>query len=246
METTVLFRKQRVCLQNGILPKTVAVKEAWQYALSKVEPVPCGSEYLSFSFVYAELRCDQCFQYHSVPRIVIGDQDYLKRLRYGNDYMQFQFIVSFAYLVQHICHIQQKSVKRGVVSKDNMPFLQVITYEKSAVIPSDLLTVPRECKTIVGIFHSRDHYAIAHIDHGKSRTITIYDGLYWELTTWMDNLVQLLKKCRLVEMNVLSFEVVADSPTKLIVPGHRRGKEMVNGLIIIIDRVTWRVIRGDF
>ena len=128
-------------------PKTVSVKEAWKYALSKVDSVPCGSDYLSFSFVYAELRCDQCFQYHSVPRIVIGDQDYLKRLCYGNDYMQYQFIVSFAYLVQHICHIEQKCVKRGVplvVSKGNMPFLQVITYEKAIVIPSDLLTaLPR-------------------------------------------------------------------------------------------------------
>jgi hypothetical protein len=104
-------------------PKTVSVKEACQYALSKVESVPCGLEYLSFSFIYAELRCDQCFQYHSVPRIVIGDQDYLKRLRYGIDYMQYQFIVSFAYLVQHICHIQQISVKRGLChfSSKNIP-----------------------------------------------------------------------------------------------------------------------------
>jgi hypothetical protein len=70
-------------------PKTVSVEEAWQYALSKVKPVPSGSDYLSYSFVYAELRCDQCFQYHSVPRIVIGDQDYLKRLRHSNDYTQF-------------------------------------------------------------------------------------------------------------------------------------------------------------
>jgi hypothetical protein len=134
-------------------PKAVSVKEAWQYAMSKVKSVPCGSKYLSFSFIYAELRCDQCFQHHFLPRIVIGDQDYLKKLRYGSDYMQYQFIVSFAYLVQHICRIQQqKSVKRGV-PKGNMPFLQVITYEKATVIPSDLLTVPCLCKTIVGIFH---------------------------------------------------------------------------------------------
>jgi hypothetical protein len=123
--------------------KAVSVKEAWQYTLSKIEAVPCGSggsEYISFSFVYAELRCDQCYQHHSVPRIVIGDQDYLKRLRYGSDYMQYQFIVLFAYLVQHICHIEQKSVKRGVVLNGDMPFLpQVITYEKATVIPSDLL-----------------------------------------------------------------------------------------------------------
>jgi hypothetical protein len=28
--------------------------------------------------------------------------------------------------------------------------------------------------------------------------------------------------------------------------GHRRGKDMVNGLTIIIERVKWRVIRGEF
>ncbi len=59
-------------------PKTISVKEAWQYALSKVESVPCGSDYILFSFVYAELRCDQCLHQHCVPRIVIGNQDYLK------------------------------------------------------------------------------------------------------------------------------------------------------------------------
>jgi hypothetical protein len=50
----------------------------------------------------------------------------------------------------------------------------------------------------------------------------------------------------LVDLNAVSIEVIGDSPTKLIAPGHRRGKEMVNGLIIIIEQVTWRVIRGDF
>ena len=256
METTVLFLQSEGMLKEwhpskNKSPKTVSVKEAWQYALSKVESVPCGSDYILFSFVYAELRCDQCLHQHSSPRIVIGDEDYLKRLRYGNDYMQYQFIVSFAYLVQHICHIEQKCVsKRGVsldkVSTGNMPFLQVNTYEKQVVIPTDLLTVPRLCKTIVGVFHSRDHYAIAHIDHCKSRTITIYDGLFWPLSTWMDNITQILKKCRLVDLNVVSIEVIDDSPTKYIVPGHRRGKEMVNGLTIIIERVKWRVIRGEF
>jgi hypothetical protein len=57
----------------------------------------------------------------------------------------------------------------------------------------------------------------------------------------MDNIAQLFKKCRLVDLNV-----VGDSPTKFIVPGHRCGKEMVNGLTIIIEWVKWRVIHGDF
>ena len=174
-----------------ISPKAVTVEDAWLYGLTKIEPVPSGRDYVSYSFVFADLNCDQCSQYHALPRIVIGDRDYLKMLRYSNDYMQYQFILSFAYLVAHVSHIEPKSGRCGRVSKGHMPFLLVITYEKQTVIETDLLTVPHLCKTIVGIFHSRDHYAIAEVDFFKSRTVTIYDGLYWPLLMWMGNITQL-------------------------------------------------------
>ncbi len=58
--------------------------------------------------------------------------------------------------------------------------------------------------------------------------------------------MQLLMKCRLVDLNVLAYECIPDLPTKTIIPGHRRGKEMVNGVAIIIDWVKWRLIGGDF
>ena len=133
-----------------ISPKAVTVEEAWRYGLTTILPVCQGKDYVSYSFVLADLHCDQCScsQYHLSPRIVIGDKDYLKRIRYSNNYMQYQFILSFAYLVAHVSHIEPKS---------DLPFLQVIAYEKASVIESDLVTVPHLCKTIVGIFHSSDH-----------------------------------------------------------------------------------------
>ena len=161
--------------------------------------------------------------------------------------MQYQFICSFAYLLAHVSHIEAKSSRRGPVFKrGDMPFLQVITYEKQSVIDTDLVTVPHLCKTIVGIFHSHNHYAIAEVDHIKSRIVTIYDGLYWPLSTWTDNITHLLKKCRLIDLDVLGIECIPDLASKFIIPGHRRGKEMVNGITIIINRVKWRVVRGDF
>jgi hypothetical protein len=205
-------------------PKAVTVEEAWLYGLTKIEPVPSGKDYVSYCFVFADLNCDQCSrsQYHALPRIVISRRDYLKMLRYSNNYMQYQFVLSFAYLVAHVSHVEPKSGRCGQVSKGHMPFLQVITYEKKTVIETDLLTVPCMCKTIAGIFHSRDHYAIAEVDHFKSRIVTI-DGLYW--------------KCRLIDLNVLGIECIPDLPSKLIIPGHQRGKEMVNGITIVINRV---------
>ena len=222
-----------------ISPKAVTVEEAWRHGLTTILPVRQGRDYVSYSFVLADLNCDQCScsQYHRSPRIVIGDKDYLKRIRYSNDYMQYQFILSFAYLVAHVSHIEPKS---------DLPFLQVIAYEKASVLESDLVTVPCLCKTIVGIFHSSDHYGIAEVDHLKSRIVTIYDGLYWPLSTWMDNITQLLKKCRLIDLDVLGIECIPDLPSLLIIPGHRRGKEVVNGMTLVINRVKWRVVRGVF
>ncbi len=144
--------------------------------------------------------------------------------------MQYQFILSFAYLLAHVSHIEPKS---------DLPFLQVIAYEKASVLESDLVTVPYMCKTIVGIFHSSDHYGIAEVDHLKLRIVTIYDGLYWPLSTWMDNITQLLKKCRLIDLDVLGIECIPDLPSKWIIPGHRCGKEMVNGMTLVINRVKW-------
>ncbi len=234
------------CPPKKMSPKAVTVEDAWLYSLTKIEPVPSGRDFVSYSFVFADLNCDQCSQYHALPSIVIGDREYLKMLRYSNNYLKYQFILSFAYLVAHVSHIEQKSSRRGLVSKGHMPFLQVITCEKQRVVETNLLTVPRLCKTIVGIFHSNNHYAIAEVDHCNSRSITIYDGLYWPLSTWMDNITQLLKKCRLIDLDVLGIECIPNLPSKWIIPGHRRGKEMVNGITIMINRVKWKVVRGDF
>ncbi len=134
-----------------------------------VEHVPSGLDFVSYSFVFVHLNCNQCWTYHALHWVVIGDKDYLKMLRYSNEYVQFQLILSFAYLVAHISHIEQKIFKHGAVSKGHMPFLQMIPYKRQNLIPSNLFTVPCLCKTIVGIFHSHDHYAIAHIDHSKSK-----------------------------------------------------------------------------
>ena len=94
-----------------ISPKAVTVEEAWRHGLTTILPVRQGRDYVSYSFVLADLNCDQCScsQYHLSPRIVIGDKDYLKRICYSNDYMQYQFILSFAYLVAHVSHIEPKS-----------------------------------------------------------------------------------------------------------------------------------------
>ncbi len=59
-------------------------------------------------------------------------------------------------------------------------------------------------------------------------------------------MIQLLKKCNLIDFETLCYELVADPKSKLIFPGYRRGKDVVNGYTIIINGVKWRLIRGTF
>jgi hypothetical protein len=78
------------------------------------------------------------------------------------------------------------------------------------------------------------------------KTITIYDGLFYDLSVWQKNVVQLLMKCSLMDLEKLGIELVADPKLKLVVPGHHHGKDMVNGYTIIINSVKWRLIQGTF
>ena len=178
---------------------------------------------------------------------MIGDIDYLKMICYGTHYVQFEFILSFVYLIAHMRHNEQMmSMKCASSSKGQLPFLQVITYERQRLVETDLLTVPQMYKKIVGVFHFGDHYAIAEIDHSKSWTITIFDNLFWDLLWWQKKLVQLLMKCRLIDLDTEAIKLIPDPSSKWIVPGHHHGNDMVNGFSIIINRVMWRLIRGAF
>jgi len=169
---------------------------------------------------------------------VIGDTAYVKFMKYGNSWFQFEFILSFVYLVAHLSHIE--------ASYAPPPFLQVITYQSQKLLKSDVVTLPRAHNTIVGVFHSSSHYAIAEVDHCQLRTITIFHGLFYDLSEWHNNVIQLLKKCNLMDLDTLCYEIVKDPKSKLIIPGHRRGKDVVNGSTIFINGVKWRLIRGTF
>ena len=53
------------------------------------------------------------------------------------------------------------------------------------------------------------------------------------------------------DLNLIDFDAVAgdlipDPMSKLICPGHRRGKDVVNGFDLVVDSVKWRLIRGNF
>ena len=211
---------------------SLTVADAWKFG------VTYNNNSDRFTYISADLHCDTCGVYQALPRIVIGDSAYVKFMKYGEKYFEFEFILSFVYLVTHLSHIE--------ASYAPPPFLQVLTYESQRLVKDDVLTVPRMHNTIVGVFHSGSHYAIAEVDHCKLHTITIYDGLFYDLSEWQKNVIQLLMKCNLIDLETLGIDLIADPKSKLIVPGHRHGIDVVNGYTIVANGVKWRLIRGTF
>ena len=211
---------------------TLTVAESWDLGITH------SNDTDDCNFVDAQLHCETCGYYQALPRIAINDSKYMKRMKYCQDYFRFEFILSFAYLVAHVSHLDN-------ASNAQLPLLQVITYENQRLVKDDVIPVPRGHKTIAGIFHSSLHYPIAEVEI-KSRTITIYDGLFYELSSWYNNVVQLLKKCDLIDFETLGVDLIPDPKSKLIFEGHRRGKDVVNGYDLVINSVKWRLIRGTF
>ncbi len=175
---------------------TLTVADAWKFG------VTYNNDSDNYTFVSAEFHCDTCGVDHALPRIVIGDSAYVKFMLYGKKYFEFEFILSFVYLVAHLSHIE--------ASYAEPPFLQVITYESQRLVKDDVITVPCVHNTIVGVFRTGCHYAIAEVDHCNLRTITIYDGLFYDLSEWQKNVIQLLKKCNLIDFETLRIELVPD------------------------------------
>ena len=227
----MLSKHRALTTTKGKKP-TLTVAESWTLGITH------SNDTDDCNYVDAHLHCETCGYYQALPRLAINDSKYMRRMKYSQDYYPFEFILSFAYLVAHVSHLDN-------ASNADLPFLQVITYENQRLVKDDVIPVPRGHKTIAGIFHTSLHYAIAEVEL-KSRSITIYDGLFYDLSSWYNNVVQLLKKCDLIDFETLGVELIPDQKSKLIFEGHRRGKDVVNGYDLIINSVKWRLIRGTF
>jgi hypothetical protein len=89
---------------------SLTVADAWKFG------VTYNNDSDSFTFVSADLHCDTCGVYQALPCIMIGDSAYVKFMKYGKKYFEFEFILSFVYLVAHLSHIE--------ASYAQPPFLQ--------------------------------------------------------------------------------------------------------------------------
>jgi hypothetical protein len=95
--------------------------------------------------------------------------------------------------------------------------------------------------------HTKLHYVVMEITI-DTKTIKIFDGLYWPLLDWKDHVIRAIRKCMLVDPFVVpsSAQFNADTAVYEIVGCSRKPKKCVKGYDIILAMQKWQLERGYF
>ncbi|KAK1733577.1 hypothetical protein QTG54_015750 [Skeletonema marinoi] len=148
------------------------------------------SRLTSYEFIYPTLECDCCLLGNSL--ISVGDETYLRDCTTTNRWYESDFLSSFGALVAHRYHSYGQN---GIT-------LQFITcsYPNETVDVSQCSTLASTTQRVVSVFHGDDHYVVADIDVSK-RVCTISDGLKFSLRTWTKHIMNVLKRCKLMDLD---------------------------------------------
>ena len=145
-----------------------------------------------YNFVYPSLLCNCCCWQGSCL-IPIGDESYQNDCENTQRWWDTDFISGFAALIAHEAHVHGHL--RGC-----QPRTQLIHCPFPRTFPDK-----QECKEldpsidrIVSVLHSVDHYCVieANLFH---HVIKIYDGPRCSLKNWTNHIVNILKRCKLVD-----------------------------------------------
>ena len=141
----------------------------------------------TFNFVFATLLCDCCFLGSSA--LWFGDGDYLNQLCHTKREFETDFIGTFCDLVAHTAHDLD---------------IQVVHCQNpgQALQQDECQQLHVGAKTVVSVLHGIGHFSVLELTLGM-RSIMIYDGLNYSLTTWFKHVFYILKRCQLIPIETV-------------------------------------------
>ncbi len=84
----------------------------------------------------------------------------------------------------------------------DIPALLHITYPRQQLQPGEYKSLPLHVNCVVGVLHNKDHYVVMEIIISDKRVIS-YNGLLRPLLRWKEQIVNGMKRCMLVDLNVI-------------------------------------------
>jgi hypothetical protein len=119
-----------------------------------------------------------------------------------------------------------------------------VTYPKQTLAQEQCKALPPEYTKVVALIHEGDHYAVLEIDT-TNKKVLVFDGLYQELTRWLEYMYSSMKHCKLCALDVVPLSH-PDPPTQVKRAWDRNHKVSIEGITLTIGSSPWRYERGHF
>lgn len=149
-----------------------------------------------YQFVYPTLSCCCCC-FSGSNLVPVGDEAYMDDCENTNRWWDNDHISSFTSLVAHEQHIDAHL-------RSDVPKTQLIhcVTPSATLEESECRELERGIERVVSILHDVDHFATVEISIA-SNLVTLFDGLKRSLKHWQNHIVNILKRCKLIDRNAV-------------------------------------------
>jgi len=170
------------------------VEEAWKMKhTAAVDRNSTRKKEAAYQFVFPRLRCEDCCPWGS-SGIPIGDEQYFHDCSYTKRWYDTQFISAFCSMVAHDAHLTPPKLK-----SEKFPQMVLCPFPHAAVELNQTKKVKPGVTHLVATVFANLHYAVLKFTL-EDKSISVYDGLNYKITTWTNHVVHILKKYSLASL----------------------------------------------
>ena len=153
---------------------------------------PNGRKLKSYDFLFPTLLCDCCPQGSAL--ISVGDNKYFDDCENTNRWLESDFLSSFGTLAAHFSHGNNTIITRRFIP---------CNYPNDEVDESQCYSFSPAPTSLVSVFYGNSHFVVAEMDI-PNKVCTISDGLRYPLSTWKDHIINVLRRCNLVDIDCIA------------------------------------------
>jgi hypothetical protein len=177
--------------------------------MKKFNPTKYGDE---FNFAFPKFTCNDC---SCGILLTIGDKEYFRQLIKTERWWDAESILSYALLAAHDAHYETNDF--------NVVFLNA-SYPKETIQERQMVDLREETDIVISLMCVKQHYALLEVGVNV-KTINVYDGLGWKLTTWTDYANHVLVRCKLIDAETMDNTEWVTFGDKLILIAKGSSKE---------------------
>lgn len=177
--------------------------------MKKFNPTKYGDE---FNFAFPKFTCNDC---SCGILLTIGDKEYFRQLIKTERWWDAESILSYALLAAHDAHYETNDF--------SVVFLNA-SYPKETIQERQMVDLREETDIVISLMCVKQHYALLEVGVNV-KTINVYDGLGWKLTTWTDYANHVLVRCKLIDAETMDNTEWVTFGDKLILIAKGSSKE---------------------